>query len=59
MGVPKLWTFGKPGPAEPINVLYREAYAVAELLLPCLKLERKRREGSHWKNAMKSAADGL
>jgi len=38
-----------PGLVEPISALYREVWAPWQnFFLPCLKLEKKWREGSHW-----------
>ena len=48
----KLLGYGRledPGLVEPISVLYREIWAPWQnFFLPCLKLESKWREGSHW-----------
>lgn len=39
-----------PGLVAPISALYREVWAPWQnFFLPCLKLERKWREGSHWR----------
>jgi hypothetical protein len=39
-----------PALVEPISALYREAWAPWQnFFLPCLKLKRKWREGSHWR----------
>jgi hypothetical protein len=39
-----------PALVEPISALYREVWAPWQnFFLPCLKLERKWREGSHWR----------
>jgi len=39
-----------PGLVEPISALYREVWAPWQnFFLPCLKLEKKWREGSHWR----------
>jgi len=49
----KLLGYGRledPGLVEPISVLYREVWAPWQnFFLPCLKLESKWREGSHWR----------
>jgi len=48
----KLLGYGRledPGLVEPISALYREVWAPWQnFFLPCLKLESKWREGSHW-----------
>jgi len=39
-----------PGLVQPISALYREVWAPWQnFFLPCLKLEKKWREGSHWR----------
>jgi len=49
----KLLGYGRledPGLVEPISALYREVWAPWQnFFLPCLKLESKWREGSHWR----------